>query len=65
MPMVVDSMDNLFDKNFGAWPFRFFIVHNNHLVYKVPTRLTLTLSPPHMLSHALTHTLLTYTATTS
>jgi thyroxine 5-deiodinase len=34
MPMVVDSMDNLFDKNFGAWPFRFFIVHNNHLVYK-------------------------------
>jgi thyroxine 5-deiodinase len=34
IPMVVDTMDNHFDKNFGVWPVRFFIVQNNHLVFK-------------------------------
>jgi len=34
MPMVVDTMSNEFDKSFGAWPVRFFIVKDNFLVYK-------------------------------
>jgi len=34
MPMVVDTMENQFDKHFGAWPVRFFIVQNNVLLYK-------------------------------
>jgi len=33
-PLVVDTMANQFDENFGAWPVRFWIVENNHLVYK-------------------------------
>lgn len=34
MPIAVDTMENHFDKFFGAWPVRFFIVQNNVLVYK-------------------------------
>jgi thyroxine 5-deiodinase len=26
MPMVVDSMDNVFANTFGAWPFRYFVL---------------------------------------
>jgi hypothetical protein len=34
MPLVVDTMENEFDRHFGAWPVRFYIAVDNKLVYK-------------------------------
>lgn len=32
-PMLVDTMDNQFDNSFAAWPERFYIVHNDRVVF--------------------------------
>lgn len=34
IPMLVDSMDNTFHTTYGAWPFRFYVIHENKLVFK-------------------------------
>jgi hypothetical protein len=34
LPMLVDTMDNDFQKNFAAWPFRFYIIQNGKLALK-------------------------------
>lgn len=34
MPMIVDNMDNTFHNTYGAWPFRFYIMYQNKLVFK-------------------------------
>jgi len=34
VPLLVDAIDNQFEKTFAAWPFRFFIVVNGKLVVK-------------------------------
>jgi len=34
VPMLVDAMENNFQKAFAAWPFRFFIVKDNRIAYK-------------------------------
>lgn len=33
IPMLVDTMDNAFNKEFAAWPTRFYVVYNGELVY--------------------------------
>lgn len=33
IPMVVDSMENLFDKEYAVWPDRYFIVHNGKMTF--------------------------------
>jgi len=33
VPLVVDSIENSFNSVFAAWPERFYIVHNDKLVY--------------------------------
>jgi hypothetical protein len=33
-PMLVDNMDNTFHFNYGAWPFRFYIMHQGRLAFK-------------------------------
>lgn len=35
MPILVDSMDNTFHKTYGSWPFRFYVIHDGKLVFKV------------------------------
>jgi len=34
VPLLVDAIDNQFEKTFAAWPFRFFIVIDGKLVMK-------------------------------
>ncbi|CAF1111635.1 unnamed protein product [Didymodactylos carnosus] len=34
MPVLIDNMDNTFHSTYGAWPFRFYIIHNGKLVFK-------------------------------
>jgi len=34
VPMLVDNIDNEFSKSWAAWPVRFYVVHNNKLVFK-------------------------------
>jgi len=34
VPMLVDTIDNGFQKAFAAWPFRYFIVKENKIAYK-------------------------------
>jgi len=34
VPMVVDTMENYFQKAFAAWPFRFFMIKDHHIAYK-------------------------------
>jgi len=34
IPMLVDTMDNQFEKEFAAWPLRFYVIQNNKLVFK-------------------------------
>jgi len=38
IPLVVDTMKNEFDQNFGCWPVRFFVVQGNQLVFKAQPR---------------------------
>jgi len=33
-PMMVDNMDNDFDKLFAAWPLRFYVIENGKLIFK-------------------------------
>jgi hypothetical protein len=33
IPMLVDPMDNRFNKEFAAWPTRFYVVFNGELTY--------------------------------
>mmetsp|Transcript_115218 Transcript_115218/g.161980 ORF Transcript_115218/g.161980 Transcript_115218/m.161980 type:complete len:131 (+) Transcript_115218:563-955(+) len=33
--VACDGMDNSFNKHFGAWPTRFFVVEDNRLTFKV------------------------------
>lgn len=35
MPMLADSMENLFHLTYGAWPFRFYVIHEGKLALKV------------------------------
>lgn len=34
VPMLVDNMDNQFHLTYGSWPFRFYVIHHNQLVFK-------------------------------
>lgn len=34
IPMLVDSMENTFHLTYGAWPFRFYIIHQGQLIVK-------------------------------
>jgi hypothetical protein len=34
VPMLVDTMENDFQKAFAAWPFRYFIVKENRIAFK-------------------------------
>jgi hypothetical protein len=34
LPMVIDAMNNNFQKSFAAWPFRFYIVHQGRVALK-------------------------------
>jgi len=40
VPMLVDTIENDFQKAFAAWPFRFFIVKDNKIVYKAEPSVT-------------------------
>lgn len=34
IPMLVDNMDNSFHLTYGAWPFRFYLIHQGELIFK-------------------------------
>jgi len=34
VPLLLDSMSNEFDKSYGVWPFRFYILHEGKIAYK-------------------------------
>jgi len=34
VPMLVDTIDNDFQKSFAAWPFRYYIIKNNLIAFK-------------------------------
>jgi hypothetical protein len=34
LPMVVDTMNNTFQKTFAAWPIRYYVIHQGKVVYK-------------------------------
>lgn len=34
VPLLIDSMDNAFDRAFGCWPVRFFVIQKGILTYK-------------------------------
>jgi len=34
IPMLVDTIDNDFQKAFAAWPFRFYIIKDNMIAYR-------------------------------
>lgn len=34
VPMLVDDIDNNFSEDWASWPVRFYVVHNNTLVFK-------------------------------
>jgi hypothetical protein len=42
LPLYVDTMENTFMKTFSAWPFRFYILQGNKLVFK---------AQPHKITH--------------
>ena len=43
IPMLVDNMDNTFHTTYGAWPFRFYVIHEGQLVFKAePHKATFT-----------------------
>jgi len=43
VPMMVDTMENAFQKAFAAWPFRFYVINEGVIVHRAdphPVRLT-------------------------
>lgn len=34
IPMLLDNMDNTFHATYGAWPFRFYVIHEGKLAFK-------------------------------
>jgi len=34
LPIVLDSVDNLFSKDYCPWPFRFYVLHKGNLICK-------------------------------
>lgn len=38
LPLVLDSMDDSFERGYASWPLRFYLVQNGQVVYKaMPT----------------------------
>jgi len=56
VPMLVDGISNEFSETWAAWPVRFYVVHENKLVFKArPDHVNTYDSIPRMLDEFLEH----------